>query len=214
MSELSQQLRCPNGNKGIEVAMMMDKTNRSMTMHAVSNLLLKENDCILEIGHGNAGHLQEVLSKNKGLNYFGIDISALMTKESQSINRKFVESGVAHFQMYDGKHIPHEDDFFDAVFSVNTLYFWENPQSFFSEIARTMKSDGRFVLTFADAEFMKTLPYIKTPIFTLYNPEDIENIASESLKLHAIEKQKELIFNKYGQEVEREFYSMIFLKNS
>jgi len=213
MNEITRQLRCPEGEKGKQVATMMNRTNTTMTVHAVKQLSLKNKDHILEIGHGNAGHLPMIFAQADNLTYLGIDISPLMTSEAIAINQALVENQQATFHTYNETEIPCEDQEFDAVFSVNTLYFWKNPPLFLSEIARVMKPTARFVLTFADAQFMRTLPYVQPPIFTLYTTSQVEKLVQASpLTLQCIETKHETIENKLRQPVQRTFYSMICTK--
>jgi SAM-dependent methyltransferase len=60
--------------------------------------------------------------------------------------------------LYEGKKLPFEDETFDKIFTVNTVYFWENPVEFLNEIYRVLKDDGTFVLTFGQRDFMEKLP--------------------------------------------------------
>ena len=73
-----KNLANPEGEKGIEIAEMMDATNISMTMESVAALELDDSNRILEIGHGNAGHLEQLLKLADDLNYTGLDISETM----------------------------------------------------------------------------------------------------------------------------------------
>jgi len=212
MSELTEQLRCPNGEKGIEVSIMMNKTNRTMIEHSINCLDLKDNDHVLEIGHGNAGHIDRLLSKKDTLRYSGVDISPLMIAEAERINREFIEMGVVEFRHYEGDNIPYDNNYFDVAFSVNTIYFWKYPNVFLCEIFRVLKDNGRFVLTFADADFMRTLPYVEEPTFKLYTSEEIEDLSSSCFNFESIIEQTEMLRNKLNHLVERKFYSMIFVK--
>ena len=83
-----KNLANPEGEKGIEIAEMMDATNISMTMESVAALELDDSNRILEIGHGNAGHLEQLLKLADDLNYTGLDISEtmrIMPKEKYKI---------------------------------------------------------------------------------------------------------------------------------
>ena len=58
---LAQQLSNPEGEVGKDVAKMMNETNISMTKETIKSLLLMDNEKVLELGHGNAGHLSYLL---------------------------------------------------------------------------------------------------------------------------------------------------------
>lgn len=212
LKELSAQLMNPNGEKGVEVANMMNETNKGMTFNSIDNLPLKRGDEILEIGHGNAGHLEYLFGKTNDLYYKGLDISELMIEEAARINRSLVESNKASFVHYNGSDIPFGDDSFDAVFTVNTIYFWEDPALFLKEIERVMKTGAHFALTFADTSFMEQLPFTKFN-FTLYSVERVSELSKQTgLKIVKTDIQKETVKSKSGDLVEREFATMLLRK--
>jgi len=64
---LAQNLANPQGEKGIEIGEMMNATNIGMTLESIKALVIEDHDSILEIGHGNAGHLQDILNRAKNL---------------------------------------------------------------------------------------------------------------------------------------------------
>lgn len=212
LKALSEQLMKPSGERGIEVANMMNENNIGMTVNSIENLELKGNEHILEIGHGNAGHLDYLLKKAEKLQYEGIDISELMIQEAVRINKAPIANKQAVFTLYDGTIIPFEQESFDAVFTVNTIYFWSDPAAFMNEIARVLKKGGRFALTFAEASFMEQLPFTKFN-FTLYNLEAVQQLVDQvGLTIEKTDLQKEHIRSKTGEMVEREFVTVVIKK--
>lgn len=212
LKALSEQLMKPSGERGIEVANMMNENNIGMTINSIENLTLKRNEHILEVGHGNAGHLDYLLKKTENLQYEGIDISELMIQEAIRINAVPIANKQAVFTLYDGTIIPFEQESFDAVFTVNTIYFWSDPPAFMKEIARVLKKGGRFALTFAEASFMEQLPFTKFN-FTLYNLEAIQQLVDQAgLTIERTDLQKEHIRSKTGEMVERDFVTVVIKK--
>jgi SAM-dependent methyltransferase len=199
---LAQQLSNPEGETGKDVAKMMNETNISMTKETIKALYLADSEKVLELGHGNAGHLSYLLDFAENINYTGLEISETMKSEAESINQKYLSQ--AKFQLYDGLKIPFENKNFDKIMTVNTIYFWENPVDFLNEIYRVLKDNGSFVLTFAKKDFMKTLPF--TSDFKLYNDEDIEYLISQTNFKRMIGSDKEeFITSKTGEQVKREY---------
>ena len=199
---LAKNLANPEGEIGKEVAKMMNETNISMTKETIKALLLSDNETVLELGHGNAGHLSYLLDFAENINYTGLEISETMKTEAENINQKYLSH--AKFQLYDGKNIPFENESFDKIMTVNTIYFWENPVDFLNEIYRVLKEHGSFVLTFAKKDFMKALPF--TSDFKLYNYEDIELLISQTNFKRMIKSDKEeFITSKTGEPVKREY---------
>lgn len=66
---LAENLANPQGEKGIEIGEMMNENNIGMTMDSIHALLIEDDEHVLEIGHGNAGHLKSLLNKAKNLRY-------------------------------------------------------------------------------------------------------------------------------------------------
>jgi len=80
LKELESQLNCPTGEKGKEIAKEMNNSNIDMTIASIEAIKIKDNNIILEIGHGNCGHLNEVLKQAENIHFFGLEISETMFK--------------------------------------------------------------------------------------------------------------------------------------
>lgn len=207
---LAQNLANPQGEKGVEIGEMMNATNIGMTLESIKILLIEDDEHILEIGHGNAGHLKSILNKAKDLTYTGIDISETMQHEAKRLNENFKSQ--ADFILYEGRKLPFEDEVFDKIFTVNTVYFWENPVEFLNEIYRVLKNTGTFVLTFAQRDFMEKLPFTKFN-FKLYNNDEMEELISESrFKRMKISEKEEEIKSKTGDELIKRNYTVLTIK--
>lgn len=211
LREIASQLRTPQGAEGLEMGQKMHETNLNMILAAVHALNLADGERILEIGHGNAAHLTQILSQAKNLHYTGLDISQTMQEEAQRINADFIENGTASFHLYDGQQMPFEDKQFDKAITVNTIYFWDRPVGLLNETYRVIKPNGLFSICFAEKSFMKNLPFARYG-FQLYSTEDVKNMVKQtSFELVDTETQTEQVKSKEGLNVERTF-STITLK--
>lgn len=207
---LAQNLANPEGQKGIEIGEMMNATNIGMTLESIRTLLIEDNEHILEIGHGNAGHLKSILNIAKNLKYTGIDISETMHYEAKNLNKEFENQ--ADFVLYEGRKLPFADKTFDKIFTVNTVYFWEQPVDFLNEIYRVLKDNGTFVLTFGQRDFMEKLPFTEYN-FTLYNTDEMEEVVSGSrFKRMKISEKDEEIKSKTGDEKIHRIYTVLTIK--
>jgi ubiquinone/menaquinone biosynthesis C-methylase UbiE len=212
LQAIASQLKHPTGEKGIEMANMMHETNINMTRHSIQNLNIKDGDSILELGHGNAGHVELLFEQTNNLKYYGLEMSELMFQEARQINRNFVSQKQAFFSLYDGNIIPFRDAFFNKIFTVNTLYFWQQSEKMLLEIHRVLKTKGVFCLTFAEESFMKQLPFTKYE-FELYSTEKAENLIQKTtFKLVKKETLTEKIKNKTGELVDRSFTTLVLEK--
>lgn len=199
--ELEKQLSCPTGQRGIEIGRNMNETNKGMTISSMKFLDLKNQQVVLELGHGNGGHIEKLLDMAVGIHYYGLEVSETMMREA----KKVCANKRAQFSLYDGENIPFDNHSFDRILSVNTLYFWSNPQKLIHEIGRTLKRDGLCVLTFGSKRFMETLPFIKDR-FRLFDKEDIQSLIKfSSMDVLAFREKVEQVKNKAGGLVEREY---------
>lgn len=212
--EVENQLSFPNGEKGIEMAKAMNDTNIEMTLESVKALDINDNNTVLEIGHGNCGHLSETLKQAKNISFFGLEISKTMQQEAESINKNLLNQAHIEFQLYDGKTISFQDNSFDRIMTVNTVYFWENPTELLAEIYRVLKYNGLFVITYAQKKFMEKLPFVKEK-FKLFDNQDIKNLINKTdFTLIEILNRKDNVKSKIGDLTNRKFSVAIMIKSS
>ncbi|MDQ1162771.1 ubiquinone/menaquinone biosynthesis C-methylase UbiE [Chryseobacterium sp. SORGH_AS 447] len=207
---LAQNLANPEGEKGIEIGEMMNATNIGMTLESIKALLIEDSEHILEIGHGNAGHVKSILNRAQNIKYTGIDISATMHNEAKRLNEAFRDQ--ADFVLYDGEKLPFEDNTFDKIFTVNTVYFWKQPVDYLNEVYRVLKKTGIFILTFAQKDFMEKLPFTQFD-FTLYNTDEMEETVSGSyFSRMTVSERGEEVKSKTGDETITRNYTILTIK--
>lgn len=211
LREIALQLRHPQGHKGIEIADMMHETNIGMTSAAIHLLQLEPYDTVLELGHGNGKHIPLLFNQQNSISYYGLEISELMhTSAIQAVAPLYPEQ--AQFHLYNGNNLPWQAHTFTKIFTVNTVYFWENPKQMLEEIYRVLRAQCRFCLTFAHKDFMQTLPFTKYN-FTLYDPSEIKNIiAQTSLRIITEKTEVEEIKNNFGDYITRSFSTFVLTK--
>jgi ubiquinone/menaquinone biosynthesis C-methylase UbiE len=211
--EMARQLRHPQGEQGLETAEMMHASNIGMTQHAIRCLGICAGDHILELGHGGGKHIGQVMAQGEGLIYHGLEISDLMSEQARQNNQALADQKQAFFHQYDGQTIPFPEHSFERIFTVNTIYFWEDPVQLLSELQRVLKPGGTLCITFAQESFMKGLPF--TPFgFQLYDNERIGRlIASSTLCQAGSETRTETVTSKTGESVERTFTTVILKKD-
>ncbi|RZK65392.1 MAG: class I SAM-dependent methyltransferase [Pedobacter sp.] len=204
LRNIARQLRQPEGEHGIKTGEMMNVSNIEMTNSAIDALNLCDEETVLEIGHGNGGHIANLLSKALDLKYVGADISETIITEAKRINTDFI--GQVDFKLTNGISLPFSDAQFDKIFSVNTIYFWENPAAYLLDIKRVLKPGGSFLLCFADKSFMEKLPFTKYG-FILYDLDAIIALLQEAgFNIGVSIKKTEQIKSSLGFMVERDYY--------
>lgn len=203
LKELAKQLRCPSGDKGQEIGLIMEETNASM-IHATLDLLnLDQNDTLLELGPGNGYHLEKLTSLCKQV--YVIDISKLMIEKIVERYPQDINNGKLITLLGDGTKIDLNDHIIDKGFTVNTLYFWQNPKEYLRNIARCFRENGEFFITFAHKDFMESLPFIEYG-FTAYNEDKIKTLCENTpFEIKDLFVKNESITTKTGEQVERKF---------
>ena len=209
---VAAQLGKPEGEIGIRVGQMMNETNGLMIRNTIKKLSFRQNEYILELGHGNANHLSELHQSADNLTYLGLDISTCMKEEAEAYISKNGLHSHSSFSLYDGTNIPFPADTFDKIFTVNTLYFWEQPVTLLTELNRVVKPDGMIVITLVEEETMQKLPFTEYG-FTRYNREKLQGLIAQSpLKLLDIACCSEMIKSEMLGEMERKYWIVTLKK--
>jgi len=98
---------------------------------------------VLEVGCGTGKQL-DALVKAVSCQGWGIDPSREMMKHA-------VENSMIRFSEGIGENIPFNDEFFNLVFSINTIHHMKDTPSYFREALRVLKSGG-LICTATDSE--------------------------------------------------------------
>jgi ubiquinone/menaquinone biosynthesis C-methylase UbiE len=208
--KLAQHLANPRGKEGIETGEMMHSTNIGMTLESIKALLIEDHETILEIGHGNAAHVKHIINKARNVRYTGIDISETMHYEARRLNQEYQDQ--VDFVWYEGKRLSFADQTFDKIFTVNIVYFWEEPVEYLNEIYRVMKNHGTFVLTFGQKDSMEKLPFTQFG-FRLYSTDEMEETVSKShFKRMKISEREEQVKSKTGDQTIHRIYTILTIK--
>jgi len=212
--EIAGQLRSPHGKKGIETAVHMAEKNADMIRATLELINFNNVFEVLEFGFGNGSHVKEILQKGSDIRYTGIDISELMVEQAMEINKEWIHMGKADFLLTDGRSIPLENGRFDTVFSVNTIYFWEEPEGYLQEIAGVMKPGGKLLLTFAAKAFMEKFPLTEYG-FKVYDHSEVSRMLDISgfTELSAKIRTDHTV-SVTGKTIEREFVIVSGMKES
>lgn len=169
---LARNLRQPTGFMGKLVGLFMNKGNDFMNRFTINFLDPQNSDRILEIGFGNGKYIRELAKiANNGI-VGGVDYSETMVQQAVKRNKALIDRGIVKIKRGEVSKIPFDNESFNKVFTVNTLYFWPNPSKDLQEIHRILKPAGKLIITFRSKEKMETLEFTKHG-FTLYEPQEV-----------------------------------------
>lgn len=174
---IGSQFANPRGFVGKICCLIMNFVNKSMYKSTFKSLELTKNSMVLDVGYGN-GYLIKKLYKKFSCNICGIDISVDMHKLALKKNRKGVVNEKINLIVGNCCNLPYFNGEFDAVTTVNTVYFWEDTKKGLSEIFRVIKDGGKFINTVYSQEWLKKIAYTKKG-FKFFTPETLINYGYE-----------------------------------
>ena len=179
LKTIARQLRKPEGEPGIQVAIKMNEGNRYINRFTIEALGISEDDNILEIGMGNGFFVKDILSVARSVKYVGCDFSSLMIAEGVKLNKSFVDEGRAEFHLASADELPFDDERFESVFTVNTIYFWDDAKVVLAEIHRVLKPGGKIIIAVRPKSSMEHYPFVKFG-FKMFSKEDLTELLSKN----------------------------------
>ena len=173
---LAAQLRQPSGLFGrIVMGDLLNKGNEKINHLAVELLDIQPTDQVLDIGFGGGITIKDMVKLIDTGKIYGVDFSNPMVEQPKKKFKRSIESGKVSIEFADVRQLPFDDNTFDKICTVNTIYFWEDPLASLREIKRVMKSSGRLVIGIRSADKMKDLAFTKHN-FRLYDPEAVKDL--------------------------------------
>jgi ubiquinone/menaquinone biosynthesis C-methylase UbiE len=152
---IAKQMSDPVGVGGRIVSFFMNRQNRPLYDKTLKHLALKNTDNVLDIGCGN-GYVMSLFAKQCNCMFTGVDISRDIIRVAIQRNRKMIRAGRFSFFNHSADSMNFDSKRFDKIYSINTVYFWENLDKTMQEIYRVLKPDGLFVNTiFTNATLSK-----------------------------------------------------------
>ncbi|WP_232462201.1 class I SAM-dependent methyltransferase [Neisseria chenwenguii] len=139
----------------------------------------------------------------------GAEISPAMYQAAAAFNQAFIDAKLAEYALYDGFRLPFADKQFHATFSVNVLYFWQDPAALFAELARVLQDGGRLCVSFCERAFMQKLPFARFG-FAHYNATKVIALAAHVFDLVWENRRNDWAVSKSGALVKRETVHLLF----
>lgn len=169
---LAAQLRKPTGEEGIKTGEWMNKGNVYINEDTIAVVQPEAYDTILEAGMGNGFFVPKILALHPSIHYIGCDFSDIMVAEAERINESWIRNGQARFVLANMTTMPFDDAVFNKVFTINTIYFWEDAAAVLSEIKRVLHPAGKFILTLRPKHLMEKYPFTQYG-FKMFSKEDV-----------------------------------------
>lgn len=157
---IGSQCGNPRGIIGACCCLIMNAMNRAMYRRVLATVKLNKDSQLLDIGYGN-GYLIKGIFKKFRCYISGIDISEDMKQIATKRNREADERGKLNLKVGDCCDLPFDNNSFQVVTSVNTIYFWKDTLKGLSEIYRVLSEDGYFVNALYSKEWLQKLSYTR-----------------------------------------------------
>ncbi|HEX6377243.1 MAG TPA: class I SAM-dependent methyltransferase [Allosphingosinicella sp.] len=141
---------------------------------ALAALRLEREDWVLEVGFGGGGLLRSLLLGTRG-EVFGADVSETLIARSRARFARDVRRGRLHLYRASVDSLPLPPATVTKAVSVNSLYFWPEPDRAMAELARVLKPGGRLVLVFEPADELRKWPGHRFG-FRLYEAAEIRRL--------------------------------------
>ncbi|HZO75322.1 MAG TPA: methyltransferase domain-containing protein [Ktedonobacteraceae bacterium] len=142
-----RQHRCPDGIVGWLVGERMGRQHRPETTWTVDLLDIQPTDTVLEIGFGAGQGIKLAAAQACEGHVMGIDLSEDMVRVARRRNAQAARAGRVMLSQGSITALPFEDQQFDKIMTIHTVYFWSESLQAFSELYRVLKPGGRAVIT-------------------------------------------------------------------
>lgn len=170
---MASQLARPHGLFGrLLIAPLLNSGNRKLLQLSVDAMEIEPGQRVLDIGFGGGGSFPMMIERTGEGVVSGVDISGDMVSRAQRRWKDEVREGRLDVRESSVESLPWPDEWFDAVTTINTIYFWTDVDEGLREIRRVLKPGGRLVIGMRSEEALEKLPIARHG-FRLYGMDDL-----------------------------------------
>lgn len=149
---IDSQYENPRGIVGTYIGEKMVRQHRVEVDWTIDQLLIQPNARVLDLGCGAGDAIAQMLHRVDPVHVTGLDRSKTVVRSALRRNRADVKAGRADVVSGDFKALPFSNERFDCIFSIHTLYFWEDVSVVLAEMERVLAPGGSFVITYCDGK--------------------------------------------------------------
>jgi SAM-dependent methyltransferase len=177
---MAAQLRKPSGWFGsLIMSRMLNRMNIEIVNSTLGRLDLQPQHNVLEIGFGGGAALSLVAARLTTGVATGVDFSPEMVEAGQKRFRTDIDNGRMRVQFGDVSQLPFPSASFDRLFTINTIYFWPDPQQGFAEIRRVLKPSGLAIIALRSRENMERVALTQHG-FRLFSPNEVPELMTQA----------------------------------
>ena len=168
----------PQGRMGRAMLRFMNFGHAPLTNWGLDLIDIHDGWMMLDIGCGGGATLKRLLKRSNDAQVYGIDISQESVAKARKVNAKVLDKQV-FISQGSAEKLPYEDQKFDLVTAVETVYFWPNLPHCLQEVGRVLKPGGKFAIMVevieGDSVWTKVVDGM-----TAYSPEQLKKLLDEA----------------------------------
>ncbi|MFO7953113.1 MAG: class I SAM-dependent methyltransferase [Bacillota bacterium] len=187
MKDIERQLKqCkkPTGEQGRVTVQEMNENHYKLTSWGLEQIKTAKNSTILDIGCGGGLTVARLAEMALNGKVYGIDYSADCVTWSKQYNEQLIAEDRVEIIHSGVENMPFEDNWFDLVLAVETIYFWPNIVRCFEEVKRVLKPGGRFLIINAvypsDKFKERNERYLASGEMAMYSPGELKRLLEKA----------------------------------
>jgi len=138
--------RHPEGEAGAQMLARMNESHAAVTEWALGFFQLQPDDDVLDIGCGGGATLARLAGRVPEGHLTGLDYSEVSVEATRRYNPVLIETDRLDVLQGSVEQMPFGDESFDRIVTVESFYFWPDPEANLCEVRRVLRTGGQFLL--------------------------------------------------------------------
>lgn len=168
----------PEGSLGRAMLCFMNYTHAPLTNWGLKLVHVQDGWTMLDVGCGGGFTIRRLLNRSKDAQVYGIDISEESVTKARQVNAEVLDKQV-YVTQGSAEQLPYNDEMFDLVTAVETVYFWPNLPDCLQEVRRVLKPGGKFAIMVEVVDSDSKWTSIVDGM-TAYTPEQLKTLLDDA----------------------------------
>ena len=156
----------------------MNYTHAPLTNWGLKLVNVQDGWTMLDVGCGGGFTIRRLLKRSKDAQVYGIDISEESVTKARQVNAEVLDKQV-YVTQGSAEQLPYNDEMFDLVTAVETVYFWPNLPDCLQEVRRVLKPGGKFAIMVEVVDSDSKWTSIVDGM-TAYTPEQLKTLLDDA----------------------------------
>lgn len=170
----------PEGFFGKLVITSMNRGHAPFFKWMMQQVQLGNPKTILDVGCGGGGNIALMFKMFPDAKIDGVDYSEVSVAQSIKFNKDKI-GNKCEIKQGDAMKLPFEDEQYDLVTAVETIYFWSDPLLGCRELYRVLKKDGKVIIGCEANDPEKSKLYTNAnDAMVVYTPEQLKKFLNDA----------------------------------